>query len=68
MIMASPRRLMTTQTWTLVRQTARPTKVPSTAVDKLVQIITATRGEVKVLLFLEGTDLEENIKDDPSSL
>ena len=61
MIMASPRMLTTTQTWTLVRQTA--TKVPSTAtaVDKLVQIITATRGEVKVLLVSEGRDLEENI-------
>ena len=62
MIMASPRRLMTTQTWTLVRQTA--TKVPSTAVDKLSQIMMATVGEVKVLLFPEGRDLEENIKDD----
>ena len=66
MIISSPRRLMTTPILTLVRQTA--TKVPSTAVDKLVQFITATRGEVKVLLFLEGTDLEENIKDDPSCL
>ena len=68
LIMTSPMRLTTIPTMTLVRQTARPTKVPSTAVDKLVQIITATVGEVKVLLVSEGTDLEENIKDDPSSL
>ena len=50
MIMTSPMRLTTIPTMTLVRQTARPTKVPSTAVDKLVQIM----GEVKVLLFLRA--------------
>ena len=70
MIMASPRWLTTTQTWTLVRQTARPTQVPSTVVDKLAQIITATLGLVVVLLVPEvrGRDREEHIREDPSSL
>ena len=66
MIMASPRMLTTTQTWTLVRQTA--TKVPSTAVDKLVQIITATVGEVKVLLFLRAGIWRRTSRMIPNSL
>ena len=70
MIMARPRRLTTTPTLRLVRQTASPTQVPSTAVDTVAQIITATLGLVVVMFVPEvrGRDLEEHIREDPSSL
>ena len=53
----------------LVRQMASPIHVPRTAVDRLAHIMTATLGELELLLTGgQGSDLEEHIKDDPTSL
>ena len=68
-IMTRPRMETITPILMLVRQMARPMQVPSTAVDKLAQIIIATLGVVELLLTGgQGRDLDEHIKDDPMSL